>query len=123
MDVFDRATATYLQPDIGFPMQQPRGAPMVAVADLGTYPGQVLVAGGSSNAAIALASAEQVTLYTDPDSQTSTPAMAPVENALPAPRALGQAVTLSTGHVLIVGGIGGTDGRTPQTSVVVWNPL
>ncbi|MFZ4578938.1 MAG: hypothetical protein ACOYOB_11135 [Myxococcota bacterium] len=123
LDVFDLATGAYLQADNGFPMQQPRGAPMVAVADLGTYPGQVLVAGGSSNAAIALASAEQVTLYTDPDSQTSTPAMAPVENGLPAPRALGQTVTLSTGHVLVVGGIGGSDGRTPQTSMLVWNPL
>ena len=127
MDVFNIDSGAYLNTD-GFPMQVARGAPLVAIVPHGPNEGQVLIAGGSKDDTKHIASAEFV--YVTVDRTTGKPVtsiqLAPVENDLPGgSHVQGALVTLSTGHVLIAGGLGtgANNELTGQNDLVLWNPF
>jgi len=127
MDVFDIDSGDYFNTD-GFPLLQGRGAPMVTVVPHGPNEGQVLIAGGSKSVTEHLQSAEFVYVTVDRTTGKPVPSIqiAAVENDLiGGARVLGSAVTLNTGHVLIVGGVGkgtGTD-LVGLNDTMVWNPF
>ena len=130
IDVFDISKGQYLTEGSVGKLKVGRAAPMVAVSS-GAFPGQVLVAGGSTSTGAHVNSAEF--LFAKPY-KAAAPGAAPeasivvvadVENTLlGGNRALGVALALPTGHVLVVGGVGTTaDGLKPQTDVMLWNPF
>lgn len=125
IDVFNLATGSYVNAD-GFAMSTGRGAPMVAAVPHPTTQGQVLIAGGSASDTIHLSSAESILVRLDPSSNPPTPVISIplVGNDLPGGgRSLGQAITLNTGHVMVLGGVGTTaDGLVGQGAVTLWNP-
>ncbi len=120
-----------------FFLGEARGAPMVAAVTKGLRAGQVLVAGGTKgDTYTALATAEVIdfgeagTFFQDalttgaPKLFSLTPLVA--ENTMPeGGRTLGTAMSLSTGHVLVVGGAGqdGNGKLVARTSTTLWNPL
>ncbi len=127
MDVFNIDDGNYLNAD-GWPMQVARGAPMVAVVPHGPNEGQVLIAGGSKDDTKHISSAEFV--YVTVDRATGKPVpsiqLVPVENDMPGGgRALGNVVTLNTGHVLLSGGmgVGANNDLTGQNELALWNPF
>lgn len=123
-DVFDVGKGNYINAD-GFALSTGRGAPMVAAVPHPTTQGQILVAGGSASDTIHLSTAEAIYVRVDPTLDPPTTIQVPmVDNEMPGGgRSLGQAITLNTGHVLLLGGVGTTaDGLIGQSSVALWNP-
>ncbi len=98
-----------------------RAAPSVAAVTSGPATGQLLIAGGSDSDTNHLNSGEY--LHEDDDGAGGVATnVDPIQNLLgDGGRALGAAVGLNTGHVLIVGGAGGSP-LTGRTDVVLWNP-
>ncbi len=123
-DVFDVGKGNYINGD-GYALSTGRGAPMVAAVPHPTTQGQILVAGGSASDTIHLSTAEAIYVRVDPTQDPPTTIQVPmVDNEMPGGgRSLGQAITLNTGHVLLLGGVGTTsDGLIGQSSVALWNP-
>jgi hypothetical protein len=126
VQVFDVNSGAYLSTQ-GYPMQFPRGAPMVAAVQGGPNEGQVLIAGGSTTESIHLASAELIYVKVDKSTGVAVPTIeiAPVENDMPGGnRTLGTVTPLNTGHVLLTGGVGtGQEGLVGQNAMSVWSPF
>ncbi len=124
--VFDVNSGSYIN-EAGFPMQFPRGAPMVAAAQGGPNEGQVLIAGGSTSETIHLSSAELI--YVTVDKSTGAPVanlqITATENDMPdGNRVFGTVTALNTGHVLLSGGVGtGQEGLVGQGAMSVWAPF
>ena len=85
--------------------------------------------GGSQSGSIHYSTAEFIYLSSQPNpavqnSWLHNADIVPVENALlGGNRAVGSAITLATGHVLIVGGVGtGDKGLVHQPEIHLWNP-
>jgi hypothetical protein len=125
VDVLDLATGNYLDAGSVAQLKVARGAPMVAAASNGSWPGQVLVAGGSSSAGSHVNSAEFLVVK-PPDKVGDALKVSGFEvgsQLVGGNRALGVAVPLVTGHVLLGGGIGTNEqGLIPQNDLMVWNP-
>jgi hypothetical protein len=126
LDVFDLRSGDYVGD--GFALGTPRGAPMVVPVPNSYIPNEILVAGGSQTDSIHYSTAEFIftTVEQAPGGGNNyNIQVAPVENALiGGNRALGSATALSTGHVLIGGGVGtGENGLAHQPEVQLWNPF
>ena len=139
VDIFDIATGVYVDAGADYALAGARGAAMVAAAQTTTHPGQVLVAGGSLTETSHLDSAEF--LWINPDEfklsqvkdkdgaviaeSLSGARIVGVENTLQGGnRALGTAVALATGHVLVTGGAtGDASAVSTQAALTLWNPF
>lgn len=124
IDVFNMQEGAFF--DIAPPLQMKtaRGAPMVAVAQLGPIDGQVLIAGGASGPTSAVATGEVIRAVPSAKAFKAAPSfdLRPVGNALvEGDMALGTATALITGQVLLVGGVGGKPGELQaRGKVQVW---
>ena len=104
-------------------MASGRAAPIVAAVSSGPSAGQVLIAGGSSTDTNHWNSGEF--LHVDSDGNGGLAInIDKIENLMgDGDRTLGAATGLSTGHVLILGGTGGTaTSLTGRTDALLWNP-
>jgi len=127
VDFFDLATGGYVNGD--FKLGTARAAPMVAAVPGAYLPNEILVAGGSQSGSIHYSTAEFIYLSSQPNPAQQgawlhSADIVPVENTLlGGNRAVGSAITLATGHVLIVGGVGtGDKGLIHQPEIHLWNP-
>lgn len=107
----------------GFQLKEARAAPMVAVVPAGPTPGQLLIAGGSVSDTVHLSSAEYV--YGPATAEGPKISVVQVDSPMPGGiRTAGAAVPLSTGHVLVGGGVGtGPKGLEPQGDLLLWMPF
>lgn len=122
VDIFDIQSSAYLNSSEPSPqMAQGRASPILAAVTTGPSAGEVLLAGGSTGDSAHLKSSEFLRIDA---SGGLHGVIAPVDGLLPdGDRTLGAAIGLNTGHVLILGGTGGTvNGLTPRTDVLLWNP-
>ena len=120
VDIFDIMQSKFLP---ATQMAQGRAAPIVAAVTSGPSAGQVLIAGGSSTDVNHWNNGEFLHVEIS-DKGALVPTLSPIENPMAdGDRALGAAVGLTTGHVLVLGGTGGTAaGLTPRTDALLWNP-
>ncbi len=124
LDVFDLRWGKYLNAE-GYSLSTGRAAPMVAAVQDPTRQGQVLIAGGSASDTIHFASAEMIYVSVGGGQEPEISIQVNIsDNEMPGGgHALGQAIALNTGHVLVLGGVGATtSGLIGQDSAALWNP-
>ena len=121
LDIFDIQQGIWVSNELTLDVA--RGAPLVAASMVGSRAGQVLIAGGIGPDGQTVAPAEAVYLA-NPGQPAAALQKWPVKTALPGGSVAGLAFPLATGHILLTGGASrNADGMSPQTTVLLWNPL